>query len=242
MPSIRLQRFLARCGQGSRRSCEKLIAEGKVTINGEMVTEMGARVEEDDIVSVNGKIVTPKDLRYYIVNKPKGWISVDQDMRGRRYIVEIIPGGREMGLFPIGRLDLDTTGLMILTNDGDLANRVAHPRYVVDKEYVALVKGRWTKDELANRTRNGVRLEDGSRVDDIFILKAEPAGDRTEVTLRIHEGRKHVVKRIFLALDSRVYELQRNAIGGLRFPGSRNGEWKEIERSLIDSKIIEDQI
>jgi 23S rRNA pseudouridine2605 synthase len=240
LPSIRLQRFLARCGQGSRRSCEKLISAGAVTINGDVVTEMGARVEEGDVVAVTGKIVKPKELRYYIVNKPKGWISVDQDMRGRRYIVEIVPGGREMGLFPIGRLDLDTTGFMILTNDGDLANRIAHPRYEVEKEYTALVKGRWTRRDLEERFGEGIMLNDGAFVGNVRVTAVKPKGERTSVTLRIHEGRKHIVKRIFLSIDSRVYELHRNAIGKMDLGGLRVGEWREIGPEDINEMILED--
>jgi 23S rRNA pseudouridine2605 synthase len=239
LPSIRLQRFLARCGLGSRRSCEKLISEGRVSINDNKVTEMGARVKETDVVSVDGEVVEPKDLRYYIVNKPVGWISVDKDVKGRNYIVDLIPGGREMGLFPVGRLDLDTTGLLILTNDGDLANRIAHPRYEVEKEYIALVKGSHTRSQLLETTKKGVRLDDGSLVEDIKILRAKAVGDRTEVILRIHEGRKHVVKRIFLGLGSRVYELHRSAIGRLDLEDLELGEFREIGFEEVHKKILD---
>jgi pseudouridine synthase len=232
-----LQRFLARCGLGSRRACERLIDEGRVSINGVKVIEMGARVDDDDVVRVDGKIVTPRELRYFILNKPKGVISVNLDHKDRKYVVDLIYGGREMGLFPVGRLDLDTTGLLILTNDGDLANRIAHPRYGVTKEYIALIKGEWSRKKLMEATRSGVELDDGYLVKSIEILKAEREGPMTRVILQIKEGRKHVVKRIFLALSSRVYELHRSAVGELRLGGLEEREWKELRKDEIEIYI-----
>ncbi|MBN1390721.1 MAG: rRNA pseudouridine synthase [Candidatus Thermoplasmatota archaeon] len=228
MEPIRLQRYLARCGLGSRRACERIIAEGRASVNGSIVSEPGTRVGEADIIMVDGRSVTPEKLRYFVINKPPGTISVDQDIRGRRYVVDLIPGGREMGLFPVGRLDIDTSGLMLITNDGDLGNRIAHPRYGISKEYVALVNGGWSKKALIGASKDGVRLDDGSVVRDIHFLKAVPMGESTIVTLRIHEGRKHVVKRIFLALGSRVLKLHRSAIGGLRLGELNEGEWIEV--------------
>ncbi|MGA1866044.1 MAG: pseudouridine synthase [Thermoplasmatota archaeon] len=237
MEPIRLQRYLSRCGLGSRRACERIITDGRVSVNGSIVSKQGVRVGESDVVMVDGKAVSPEMLRYFLINKPPGTISVDQDLRGRRYIVDLIPGGREMGLFPVGRLDLDTSGLMILTNDGDLGNRIAHPRYCITKEYTALVKGIWCRKALIEASKDGVRIDDGSIVRDLEFLKAHPKGDMTIVTLRIHEGRKHVVKRIFLSLGSRVYELHRSAIGKLRVGGLREGEWKELKKDDILESI-----
>lgn len=237
MNSVRLQRFLARCGLGSRRACEKLISDGMVTINGESVLEMGARVSDGDVVRIDGEIVEPRELRYFLLNKPKGTISVNMDHKDRKYVVDLIPGGREIGLFPVGRLDLDTTGLMILTNDGDLANRIAHPRYGVTKEYVALVKGDWILKNLREATSNGVILDDGNIVKNIEILKTVNEGDRTRVTLRIKEGRKHVVKRIFLAINSRVYELHRSAIGKQKVEGIGTGDFEETGRNILVREI-----
>jgi 23S rRNA pseudouridine2605 synthase len=184
MVSMRIQRFLARCGLGSRRSCERLVEEGRVSINDIIINEMGARVGDGDLVKVDGKLVTPSELRYFILNKPKGIISVNLDHKDRKYVVDLVPEGREMGLFPVGRLDLDTTGLLILTNDGNLANWIAHPRYGVTKEYIALIKGKWTLGDLRKVTRNGVRLDDGYLVKNIDIVKAMSEGSRTRVTLR----------------------------------------------------------
>ncbi|MGA1792875.1 MAG: pseudouridine synthase [Thermoplasmatota archaeon] len=237
MEPVRLQRYLARCGLGSRRACEELIEEGRVSVNGETVREPGSRIGKDDLVKVDGKVVLPTELRYFIINKPPGVISVDQDLRGRKYIVDLIPGGRKMGIFPVGRLDLDTSGLMVLTNDGELGNRLAHPRFGIGKEYIALVKGKWSRGALIEVTKNGVVLDDGSVVRDIHILNASFQGDRTVVNLRIHEGRKHVVKRIFLSLGSRVYELHRSAIGELRLGSLGEGEWRELTREELVKKV-----
>ena len=237
MDSIRLQRFLARCGMGSRRACEKLIEEGRVSINEKIISEMGARVEEEDVVQVDGKVVVSKELRYFILNKPKGAISVNMDHRDRKYVVDLIPSGREMGLFPVGRLDLDTTGLLIITNDGELANRIAHPRYGVGKEYVALIKGEWSLHDLRVSTESGVTLDDGYVVNNIDVLKASLEGTRTRVTIRIKEGRKHVVKRIFLSIGSRVYELHRSAIGDLILGDLQIGEFETITLEALKDQI-----
>jgi 23S rRNA pseudouridine2605 synthase len=158
---------------------------------------------------------------------------VNKDERGRRWVVDIVPGGRNMGLFPVGRLDLDTTGLMILTNDGDLANRISHPRYGLKKEYHALVKGKWNLDDLKKRLENGIELENGDIVTNVKILSAVLEGERTKVILRIHEGRKHVVKRIFLAMGSRVYQLERTGIGELELSKIDPDAYIEVSKTEI---------
>ena len=237
---ISLQKYLARCGMGSRRSCENLISEGKVKINGSTVKEAGQKVLPGEEVRVDGKIVCEKPERYFIINKPKGYVSVNKDERGRKWVVDIVPEGRDMGLFPVGRLDLDTTGLMILTNDGNLANRISHPRYGVMKEYNALVKGKWNHNDLKDRLENGVVLKNGEIVDNVEVVSSSREEERTRVVLRIHEGRKHVVKRIFLAVGSRVYRLERTRIGELELPRIDTGEYMEISKSDI-MKMVFDQ-
>jgi 23S rRNA pseudouridine2605 synthase len=199
-----------------------------------MVTEPGHKVIHDDEVMVDDKLVIPEKKKYFLINKPKGYISVNLDMRGRPWVVDIIPGGRNMGLFPVGRLDLDTTGLMIITNDGDLANRISHPRFEIMKEYNALIKGRWDHSTLVKNLENGVDLENGDHISDIIVVSAETCGSNSRVKIGIHEGRKHVVKRIFLSLGSRVFELQRTRIGGLILPAIGQGDYLEVSREEID--------
>ncbi len=234
MGFIRLQRYLARCGLGSRRGCEELIAGGRVSVNGEVVDELGTAIDEGSRVLVDGRKVTVLPHRYFILNKPKGIICVRDDPRGRRWVVDMIPKELRPGMFPVGRLDIDTTGLIMITNDGLLSNRIAHPSYGVEKEYIALVKGNMTEDEL-KAMEEGVMLDTGM-VKGIRILSFEHIEDRTSVTLRIHEGRHHVVKRIFLAVGSRVYELHRRGIGDLNVDDLDVGSWREIEKDLILSK------
>jgi 23S rRNA pseudouridine2605 synthase len=231
--SMRLQKYLARSGMGSRRACEANISEGRTTINGDEVTEPGTKVFPGDIVEVDGIKIEPKRSRYFILNKPPGSISVNLDSRGRKWVVDFIPGGREMGLFPVGRLDVDTTGLIIITNDGDLGNRIAHPRYEVIKKYHALIKGQWSHEKLRDSLEKGIRLENGESVRGIRVLSASSKDDRTETTISIHEGRKHVVRRIFLALGSRVYELKRLAIGGLEIGDLPPGEYTELDHESM---------
>ncbi len=234
---LRVQKFLSRCGKGSRRACDGFVLEGRVAINGETVMEPGTKVNDGDNVSLDGEIVSLLDLRYFILNKPKGYISVNKDTKGRKWVVDLIEDARDSGCFPVGRLDLDTTGAMIITNDGDLSFRVSHPKFEIKKEYRALIKGRWSIEELREAVKDGVETDRGELVEDIDILEAGREVERTSVTLTIHEGRKHVVKRIFLSLGSRVYELERTAIGQLRVDDLDVGQWKEVELEFILNRM-----
>ncbi|MFW3146802.1 MAG: pseudouridine synthase [Thermoplasmatota archaeon] len=238
MAEMRLQRYLALCGLGSRRSCEGLIAAGRVAVNGKIVGEPGVRVDGSDIVELDGSRIFPREFRYFLLNKPKGIICVDLDSRGRKYVVDLIPGGRSLGLFPVGRLDLDTTGLIIITNDGDIANRIAHPSYGIEKEYRALIKGRWDKRTLENIAFRGFDLDEGEPVKGVRMIDVKLKGERSLVTLRIHEGRKHVVRRLFLSIGSRVYELERTAVGELTLEGIAQGHYREIARERIEREVM----
>ena len=235
---MRMQRYLARSGLGSRRKCEELIDDGRVTLNGKVVSEKGVLVNQGDIVMADGRKVSPIPFRYFILNKPEGIISVNDDSRGRTWVVDLIPDGRKLGLFPAGRLDLDTTGLMLITNDGRLANRIMHPRYGIRKEYRALVKGTWTPDTLRSRLKGKVVLENGEVVDGIEVVSAFPESGDTRTVITIHEGRKHVVKRLFTAIGTRVLELERTAIGSLRAPYLEKGQWKEMDRTGIERALL----
>jgi len=230
MEEMRLQKYLSRCAVGSRRACERLIGEGRVQVDGEVVTEPGTVVREGMRVLLDGSEVEPLKLRYYLVNKPVGIISVNRDPRGRRYVVDLVKGGNKQGLFPVGRLDIDTSGLMVLTNDGDLANMIAHPRYGVEKEYSAVVKGALS-DEVLRGMESGVRIN-GKRVD-LKVLDSTRRDERTNVRLRIKEGRYHIVRRVFLAVGSRVIRLHRTAIGSIRADDLPPGGYREVDRSLI---------
>ncbi|MDG6225648.1 MAG: pseudouridine synthase [Candidatus Thermoplasmatota archaeon] len=241
---MRLQAYLSRCGKGSRRRCEDLIVQGRVSVNGDVVDRQGFDVGEGDIVQLDGEEVHPVPYRYYILNKPKGWISVDRDPRGRPYVVDLIPGAREQGCFPVGRLDMDTTGLLIVTNDGSTANRIAHPRYGVAKTYTATIKGKGKANSI-HTMEKGVRIDDGHIVRDVRIDDISEKDGHTMVRLTIHEGKRHVVKRMFRSIGLKLEELERNAIGSLEIAGLGFGEWREIsldgiERACPEQYDVED--
>ena len=186
--------YLARSGVGSRRSCDELIREGVVTVNDEVVTFPRQKVGAEDVVAVHGEPVTARELRYLLVNKPRGVASTRSDPHADRVIVDLVPNGR--ALFPVGRLDVDTTGLIILTNDGVLANRLMHPRYGVPKTYVARVRGKVSRRALGT-LRQGVDLEDGLTSPAEVRLKKQSAKTAL-VEITIHEGRKRQVRRMFV--------------------------------------------
>lgn len=222
--------YLARAGVGSRRSCDELVRAGKVTVNGEPVTFPRHKVEGDDVVAVDGETVTLKTLRYLLVNKPRGVASTRSDPHADRVIVDIVPDGRT--LFPVGRLDVDTTGLIILTNDGVLANRLMHPRYGVPKTYAVRVRGKVTKRILAT-LREGVILEDGVTAPAEVTLRKQSAKTAL-IDLTIHEGRKRQVRRMLLAVGLPVDELHRRRYGPLSDKGLAPGGFRELGGDELD--------
>ena len=233
---MRLQKYLARCGIGSRRRCEEIIAQGRVSVNGAITIEPGTKVEDGDAIALDGARVEPMALQYFILNKPKGHVSVDRDDRGRPYVVDLVPGAREAGCFPVGRLDMDTTGLMIITNDGELSQRIAHPSFGIEKTYEALLPGRVAPEKVLSLEK-GVTLEDGHFVKDIRIDRMEKAGPDTMVRITIHEGKRHVVKRIFRSIGIMLRGLHRSSIGGLSLGPIRVGEWRISSREEIEAGI-----
>ncbi|HVB41411.1 MAG TPA: pseudouridine synthase [Streptosporangiaceae bacterium] len=209
---VRLQKVLAAAGVGSRRSCEELIAEGRVEVDGEVVRRFGARVDpKTQVIRVDGKrIPASEDLVYLALNKPPGVVSTMSDDRGRRTIADLV-ADRSERLFYVGRLDYDTEGLILLTNDGELAHRLAHPRYGVLKTYLAEVPGPLPRD-LARRMTTGIELEDGTVIADRFRV-VEQAGSRVLVEVTLHEGRKHVVRRMLAKVGHPVSRLVRTQVG-----------------------------
>ena len=223
--------YLARAGVGSRRSCDELIREGVVTVNDEVVTFPRQKVSEEDVVAVRGEPVTARELRYLLLNKPRGVASTRSDPHAERVIVDLVPNGR--ALFPVGRLDVDTTGLIILTNDGVLANRLMHPRYGVPKTYVARVRGKVSRRALGT-LRQGVDLEDGlTSPADVRLKKQSAKTALVEIT--IHEGRKHQVRRMFLAVGLPVEELSRRRYGPLNDKGLEPGGYRELTGEEVEA-------
>jgi 23S rRNA pseudouridine2605 synthase len=217
----RLQKVLARVGVGSRRACEELIADGRVVVNGQ-VAELGRRIHpERDAVTVEGVPLSVRPgLVHYLLNKPPGVLSTAADPQGRPTVVELVPA--EPRVFPVGRLDADTEGLIVLTNDGGLAHRLTHPRFGVDKEYVAVVRGAPTAAEL-RRLREGVDLDDG-RTAPARVARLAP----NQVRITIHEGRNRQVRRMCEAIGHPVERLVRIRIGPVADRRLRPGSWRAL--------------
>ena len=223
--------YLARAGLGSRRSCDELVLKGSVTVNGEVVTFPRQKVELEDVVLVDGEPVEAHELRYFIVNKPRGVASTRRDPHAERVIVDLVPNGRI--LFPVGRLDVDTTGLIVLTNDGVLANRLMHPRYGVPKTYVARVRGKVSRRALG-ALRQGVDLEDGLTAPAEVDLKKQSAKTAL-IEITIHEGRKRQVRRMFAAVDLPVEDLHRRRYGPLADKGLEPGGYRELAGDEVEA-------
>jgi 23S rRNA pseudouridine2605 synthase len=217
---MRLNAFLARAGVASRRRADELIKAGRVAVNGELGrldTVVGAR----DRVEVDGREVERERLRFVLLHKPAGVVTTARDPRGRPTVVELVPHGPRV--VPVGRLDADTTGALLLTNDGQLAHRLAHPRYGVEKTYVAEVEGDPGAEAL-RQLRDGVELEDGPTAP----ARARRLG-RGRVELVLHEGRKHQVKRMLAEVGHPVTRLHRSAYAGLTLEGLDPGVCRELE-------------
>jgi 23S rRNA pseudouridine2605 synthase len=216
---MRLNAYLARAGVASRRGAEDLIRAGRVRVNGE-VAGLATFVEPRDIVEVDGSPIVPEPLTYVLLHKPPGVVTTARDPQGRPTVVGLV--GHERRVVPVGRLDADTTGALLLTNDGPLAHRLMHPRYEVDKVYEAEVEGE-PSDEALAQLADGVELEDG--------LTSPAKVDRlgpSRIELTIHEGRKHQVKRMLQAVGHPVRRLHRSRYAGLSLDGLSPGEWREL--------------
>ena len=222
----RLQKVLARTGIGSRRVCEELIADGRVTVNGE-VAELGRRVDtEHDHVEVDGVPISVREgLAYYLLNKPAGVVTTASDPQGRRTVVELVPA--EPRVFPVGRLDAETEGLLLLTNDGDLTHRLTHPSFGVEKEYLALVEGTPSPGAL-RRLREGIELDDG-----VTAPARASLDPPSSLTIVIHEGRNRQVRRMCDAIGHRVLRLVRVRIGPIADRRLRPGEWRELRQDEV---------
>jgi 23S rRNA pseudouridine2605 synthase len=217
---MRLNAYLARAGVASRRRADELIKAGRVTVNGaagELNTFVGAR----DRVEVDGRRVARQRLAYLLLHKPAGVVTTASDPHGRPTVVELVP--RRPRVVPVGRLDADTTGALLLTNDGELAHRLAHPRYGVEKVYVADVEGE-PSDRSLRRLAEGVDLDDGRTAP----ARVRRLG-RSRIELTLHEGRKHQVKRMLAAVGHPVTRLHRSEYAGVRLDGLEPGAWRELE-------------
>jgi 23S rRNA pseudouridine2605 synthase len=222
---MRLNAYLARAGIASRRGAEELIIAGRVRVNGE-VAGLATFVEQRDTVEVDGARVEAEPLTYVLLHKPSGVVTTARDPHGRPTVVGLV--GHERRVVPVGRLDADTTGALLLTNDGPLAHRLMHPRYEIDKVYEAEVEGELREADLV-RLREGIDLEDGPTAP----ARAELVSP-TRVRLTLHEGRKHQVKRMLEAVGHPVRRLHRSSYAGLTLDGLEPGHWRELTADEVE--------
>ncbi|MFZ9087994.1 MAG: pseudouridine synthase [Pontimonas sp.] len=224
----RLQKVLSRAGVASRRQVEQFLLAGRITVNGEVVTELGRRVNAStDVVSLDGRVLQlDVERRYVMVNKPPKMVTSMSDDKGRRDLGEFV---EEIGerLFPVGRLDYDTTGLLLLTNDGDAAQVLAHPSFGVEKTYVATVRGDVASKTL-QKMKTGVDLDDGPIAVDHAVVVGEPRGGRTILEITLHSGRNRIVRRLCEALGHPVVTLQRRRFGPFHLGGLKLGAWRDL--------------
>jgi pseudouridine synthase len=225
MPPERLQRLLARAGFGSRRTCEELVARGLVTVNGR-VASLGERADPDvDRVAVDGETVNlDPTLKYFALHKPRGVVTTMRDPQGRADVGGLVPGGPRV--FPVGRLDRDSEGLLLLTNDGELSNRLLHPRHGVTKEYLVEVEGVPTARQLA-RIRRGVELEDGM-ASAVSVRSVARGGERGALRVVMKEGRKREVRRMLAAVGLPVTRLVRLEVGPVQLGRLRPGDLRKL--------------
>jgi 23S rRNA pseudouridine2605 synthase len=228
---IRLQKVLAAAGLGSRRACEELIAAGRVTVDG-VVAELGARADpQTSVIHIDGDRVTVRDdLVYLALNKPRGVLSAMSDSRGRRTVGDLV-GDRPERLFHVGRLDADSEGLLLLTNDGELAHRLMHPSFGVTKTYLATVPAPISK-QVGRQLRAGVVLEDGPVAVDAFRV-VQSSGPLAIVEVVLHEGRKHIVRRLLAEVGHPVSRLVRTRIGPVHLGGQRAGTLRPLTRTEL---------
>lgn len=232
----RLQKVIAHAGIASRRKAEQLITEGRVKVNGEVVRELGVKVQRQDVIEVDNVPIYQEEPVYFMFYKPRGVISAVSDDKGRKVVVDYLPDVTER-IYPVGRLDYDTSGLLLLTNDGDFSQKLTHPKHEVDKVYVAKVKGVAEKRQLAPLVR-GVRIEGKKTAPARFeILSTDTKTETSIVQLTIHEGRNHQVKNMLMAVGYPVQKLKREKYGELTLGNLRPGEYRELSKKEVTSLL-----
>lgn len=231
---MRLNRFLSECGITSRRKADNLIKAGRITVNGEVVRTLGSVVNETaDRVTLDGKPVHKERKRYVMLNKPPLYLTSLKTMEDGKKTITSFLGDIEQRVYPVGRLDYDSEGLLILTNDGDLANRIHHPRYKVVKTYLAEVSGEIPGD-LEAALKDGAEIEERfTKPDSVNILELPPR--RARITISFHEGRKHIVKKYFEAFGLRVTRLKRISCGNVRLGELGKGKWRDLNTGELRS-------
>ncbi|MDR4888767.1 pseudouridine synthase [Fredinandcohnia sp. QZ13] len=223
----RLQKVIAHAGVASRRKAEELIVAGQVKVNGKVVKELGIKVSSNDKIEVSGIPLEREEPVYFLFYKPRSVISSVSDDKGRKVVTDFFPEIRER-IYPVGRLDYDTSGLLLLTNDGEFANLLMHPKYEIEKVYVAKIKGIPPKEKLRQLER-GIKLEDGMTAPArVKLISMDKRKQTSIIEISIHEGRNRQVKRMFEAIGHQVMKLKRERFGFLTLQGLHTGEFREL--------------
>ncbi|AWE06885.1 pseudouridine synthase [Lysinibacillus sp. 2017] len=229
----RLQKVIAYAGVASRRKAEQLIVEGKVRVNGKVIRELGTKVSETDEIEVEGVKLEKEDKVYFLLYKPRAYISAVTDDKGRKTVTDIFKKKVYQRIFPVGRLDYDTTGLLLLTNDGEFSNLMTHPKFKIDKTYIARVKGIPTKQGLM-KLQSGIKLEDGKTAPaKVSMTSFDESAGKAICEITIHEGRNRQVRRMFEAIGTPVVKLKRERFAFLDLTGLVAGEYRELTRHEV---------
>ncbi len=222
----RLQKVIASSGYCSRRKAEELIVQGKVKVNNVVITELGVKVSPTDTVTIDGKALTKEEYEYILLYKPRGYLTTTSDDKDRKTVMDLIETSKR--LYPVGRLDYDTSGLLLLTNDGNLTNLLIHPRNNIDKMYVAKIEGILTPIEI-KKLENGVMIDDyKTSKSRVKVKKIDKKNNTSLVYITIHEGKNHQVKKMFEAVGHDVIKLKRETLAFLDLSGLKSGEYRYL--------------
>lgn len=232
----RLQKVIAQAGIASRRKAEELIIQGKVKVNGQVITELGTKVSDKDRIEVENNLIEKELKEYYLLNKPRGVITTTSDDKERKTVVDLIPTNAR--IYPVGRLDYDTTGALLLTNDGDFANIIMHPKHEIEKVYMAKVKG-IIKGEQINKLKDGVEIEPGIIVKGarVKLKKTDLKTNTSMVQITITEGKNHQVKKMFETVGFEVLKLKREKIAFFDLKDLQSGEYRKLTPKEV-SKVF----
>ena len=233
--NTRLQKYLANAGVASRRKCEELILEGKVEVNGVVVTELGTKVSEKDVVKYNGKVVKPVEEKVYILlNKPIGYVTTAKDQFQRDTVLDLVKIDKR--IVPVGRLDMYTSGALILTNDGDFVNMLTHPKNEVNKTYNVTIKGAISQEEL-KKLQNGVEIDNSyiTKPAKVKILKIDEEKNISRIQITIHEGKNRQVRKMCEAINKKVLALHRSSIANIEVKDLKIGKWRYLTQKEIEN-------
>ena len=236
---VRLQKYLADCGIASRRKSEELILQGTVKVNNKIVKELGTKIDTDkDEVKYLGKVIEPQNLNkiYILLNKPIGYVTTITDQFDRPTVLDLVKVNKR--IVPVGRLDMFTSGAIILTNDGDFVYKVTHPKHEIDKTYTVTVIGKVTNEDV-EQLKNGVEIDDGyiTKPAKVKILRIDEEKNQSRISITIHEGKNRQVRKMCIAIGKRVLALHRAKIGNIEVKDVELGKWRYLKKSEVDSLL-----